>query len=304
MLRFSSVSKRFERGKSPALDAVSFEVGEGRICGLLGHNGAGKSTAIGVILGMVHPDSGEVEIDQTSVIEEREKALRKVGAIFETPVFYEYLSGWRNLQILSAYSGGVSRTLLEETVEWVGLNSRIRDRVGTYSHGMRQRLALAQALLPRPRVLILDEPTDGLDPEGIVEFREQLFELRDRLSLTVLLSSHLLSEVEQVCDEIVILQGGQKVYQGSVGSVESNRVLFLVESENQEATEQVCVDLGGVVCGDRFSFPGETDPVVLLQQLMEKGSRVSRYGIEEESLESLYLNLSRRGEGNEKGEEA
>jgi ABC-2 type transport system ATP-binding protein len=173
MLEFDQVTKRFSGAAARALDEVSFSVAQGRICGLLGHNGAGKSTALGVLLGMVHPDAGEARIGGVVVQREREKAVAKVGAIFEAPAFYEYLSGWRNLKVLTAYSGGVPEKLMHETVEWVGLSKRIHDRVSAYSHGMRQRLALAQALLPQPELLILDEPTDGLDPEGLVEFRRQ-----------------------------------------------------------------------------------------------------------------------------------
>ena len=165
MLTVSHLSKRFGRGQGPpALDDVSFTVRKGEIFGLLGHNGAGKSTALGIMLGMVYPDEGEVTIGGVSVQQERERAMRKTGAIFESPSFYEYLTGWRNLQVLTAFSGSVPKKEMEEMVRWVGLADRIHDRVRTYSHGMRQRLALAQALLPRPEMLLLDEPTDGTRP--------------------------------------------------------------------------------------------------------------------------------------------
>lgn len=292
MLEVNAISKRFERRRPPALVDVSFSVEKGEIRGLLGHNGAGKSTALGIILGMVHPDRGRVTIGKHDVVRNREAAIAKVGAIFETPVFYEYLSGWRNLQLLSAYSGGVSRIEMEETVEWVGLSERIRDRVGSYSHGMRQRLALAQALLPRPELLVLDEPTDGLDPEGIVEFREQVMELRERLGLTVLLSSHLLSEVEQVCDEVVILRSGEKVYEGRAGGMESGRILYRIESENPEHTRGICEELGAAVEGDGFRFPASVAAPDLLAQLVERGARISRFAAEHDSLEQLYLRCS------------
>lgn len=292
MLRFDQVSKRFPRAASPALEGVSFTVEKGRICGLLGHNGAGKSTALGVMLGMVHPDRGEAVIGGVSVQRERERAVARVGAIFEAPAFYDYLSGWRNLKVLTAYSGGVPVALMRETVEWVGLSSRIHDRVSTYSHGMRQRLALAQALLPRPELLILDEPTDGLDPEGIVEFRRQLLELRERLGLTVLLSSHLLSEVEQVCDEVVILQGGRKVYEGRVNAAGDGRSWYRIEAENGEVAGAICRELGGEVFGDRVAFPASEKPADLLAALVGKGARITRFAPEEGSLEALYLQFS------------
>jgi ABC-2 type transport system ATP-binding protein len=244
---------------------------------------------------MVHPDAGEAVIGGASVQREREKAVAKVGAIFEAPAFYEYLSGWQNLKVLTAYSGGVPETLMRETVEWVGLTRRIHDRVSTYSHGMRQRLALAQALLPRPELLILDEPTDGLDPEGIVEFRRQILELRERLGLTVLLSSHLLGEVEQVCDEIVILQAGRKVYDGSVNAAGEGRVLYRIESENPEATITICRKLGGETLGDCVFFASSENAADLLAAIIAEGGRVSRFTAEEGSLEALYLQHSRIG---------
>lgn len=293
MLRVDQLSKTFDHGRPPALDDVSFNVGRGKICGLLGHNGAGKSTALGIILGMVYPDGGEVEIDGAIVQRQREKAISKVGAIFETPSFYDYLSGWHNLKIFSAYSGGVSEALMRETVAWVGLEKRIGDRVSKYSHGMRQRLALAQALLPRPELLILDEPTDGLDPEGIVEFRTQLFELRDRLGLTVLLSSHLLGEVEQVCDEVVILQAGKKVYSGAVREVETDEVRYRIESEDPTKVEAIVCELGGKVAGeDRYLFTSEREADGILASLVSQGAKVRHFSVEKDSLESLYLRFS------------
>jgi len=295
MLKVSAVSKSFGRKSKPALNRVSFDVQQGSICGLLGHNGAGKSTAIGVVLGMVYPDAGEVTIGGVSVQRNRETAIRKVGAIFETPAFYEYLSGRHNLKILSAYSGGVSRALMDETIEWVGLAERIDDRVATYSHGMRQRLALAQALLPRPELLVLDEPTDGLDPEGIVEFRKQLLELRDRFGLTVLLSSHLLSEAGQVCDEVIILQKGEKVYEGNVSGVTEDRVVYEIAADNGGALSELCLELGGTVVDAGFSFPVEMQASDILEGLVKGGTRISRFAAKSDSLEALYLKFSEGG---------
>lgn len=297
MLSFRKVSKRFDRGRPAALDEVSFEVDRGSICGLLGHNGAGKSTALGVMLGMVYPDVGDVLIGGCPVLTERQSAISKVGAIFEAPAFYEYLSGWHNLKILTAYSGAVERKLLEETVEWVGLGERIHDRVGTYSHGMRQRLALAQALLPRPEVLILDEPTDGLDPEGIFEFREQLLSLREELGLTVVLSSHLLGEVEQVCDEVVILQRGIKVYEGKVRGINKGWSLFVIESENPELTGEIIKAQQGKKAGEFFQFPSEVRAADLLSKLVSDGARITKFSQKEESLEALYLKFSQGNSG-------
>src|SRR2546430_15104170 len=165
MIRLDKLSKTF--GGKRALEALSFEVERGEIFGLLGHNGAGKSTALGILLGQVYPNSGEAFIGGVSVQRERARALAKTGAIFEAPRFYDYLSGWTNLEIFTTYSAHVPRSEIEHAVETVGLTERIHDKVGVYSQGMRQRLGLAQALLPAPEVVLLDEPRNGLDPEGL-----------------------------------------------------------------------------------------------------------------------------------------
>lgn len=302
MLEVTGVSKQFSRNAPPALLDVSFSVEKGEICGLLGHNGAGKSTVLGVMLGMVYPDSGEALVGEVSVQRDRIRALRKVGAIFEAPAFYEYLTGWRNLEVLTALSGGVSRELMRETVEWVGLADRVHHKVGTYSHGMRQRLALAQALLPRPELLILDEPTDGLDPEGIVEFREQILELRERLGLTVLLSSHLLSEVEQVCDRVVILQKGKKVYDGSAEGVGDDSVVLAIRGPESDKIVDAVTGLEGEVLGEgRFRFREGTEPSAVLAKLVGGGLAVDHFTRCEDSLESVYLRFSKNAD---RGEES
>src|ERR1700761_9366273 len=177
MIAVKNLSKHFTRGRL-ALDDVNFEVKEKEIVGLLGHNGAGKSTVLGIMLGMVRPDSGEVFIDGHSVQQNRSAALRNIGAIFEAPAFYEYMTGWQNLRSLCALSGWWEEKEVWRVLELVELKDRIHSKVRTYSHGMRQRLALAQALLPEPKCLLLDEPTDGLDPEGIHEFRATILKLR------------------------------------------------------------------------------------------------------------------------------
>jgi len=212
MIHLDNLSKRF--GKRLAVDALSLEIPTGSLYALLGHNGAGKSTTIGMMLGQVLPDSGRVVIGGHDVRLERKEALDQVGAIFETPSFYDYLSGRRNLEIFCSYSRAVTLAEMEEAIAMVGLQKRIDDPVRMYSHGMRQRLALAQALLPRPKVLILDEPSEGLDPEGIHEMRELIQSLHARFDLTVLVCSHLLAEVEIICPQVAILRGGRLLFHG------------------------------------------------------------------------------------------
>jgi ABC-2 type transport system ATP-binding protein len=212
MIRLENLQKRF--GQRMAVENLSLHIQPGALFGLLGHNGAGKSTTIGMMLGQVIPDAGRVLIEGHDVRRERAQALRHVGAIFETPSFYGYLSGRRNLEIFCAYSPSVSRKEMDGMIDLVRLGSRIDDPVRVYSHGMRQRLALAQALLPRPRVLILDEPSEGLDPEGIYEMRELIRQLHRDFQLTILICSHLLAEVEQICPEVAIMRNGRLLFQG------------------------------------------------------------------------------------------
>ena len=212
MIHLENLQKRF--GRRVAVENLSLQIEEGALYGLLGHNGAGKSTTIGMMLGQVVPDAGRVLLDGFDVQRDRDKALGRVGAIFETPSFYSYLSGWRNLEIFCSYGRSVSRKEMEEIVDIVRLGSRINDPVKVYSHGMRQRLALAQALLPRPRILILDEPSEGLDPEGIYEMREMIRQLHRDFQLTILICSHLLAEVELICPEVAIMRSGRLLFHG------------------------------------------------------------------------------------------
>jgi ABC-2 type transport system ATP-binding protein len=214
MISLLDVKKTF--GGRVALHGLTLEVPQGEIFGLLGHNGAGKSTAIGMMLGQVWPTGGVVKVCGHDVTTHRAKALKKVGAIFEAPAFYDYLSGRRNLEILCHYSGPASPQRIREVVDWVGLTGREESKVRTYSHGMRARLAIAQALLPQPELVILDEPGSGLDPEGIAEMRRTIQRLHREMGLTILLSSHLLSEVEQLCSRIAVLNQGRKVFDGRI----------------------------------------------------------------------------------------
>ncbi len=290
MLVASELSKKFS-GK-PALSGVSFHVKRGEIYGLLGHNGAGKSTSLGVILGMVMPDSGDVTIDGISVLRDRSRALRKVGAIFESPAFYDYLSGWDNLKILMSYSGGFDATAARSVVERVGLSRRIHSKVRTYSHGMRQRLALAQALLPEPEVLLLDEPTDGLDPEGIKWFREFILKLRDERGMTVLFNSHLLAEVELMCDRVAILREGKRVFEGSIGSIQDDTRAFEVDFEPWGIACGLVHSAGGEVRAvGRISLPATMDPAGLVETLVHAGVRIRGFSPMRRSLEDLYMEI-------------
>lgn len=295
MIEARSLVKNFVRERR-ALDDVSFQVKQGQIAGLLGHNGAGKSTIVGIMLGMVRPDAGEVYINGCSVQKERGKALRNIGAIFEAPCFYEYMSGWHNLKSLCSLSGWWTEKNVWQVLELVNLTKSIHNKVSTYSHGMKQRLALAQALLPMPKVLLLDEPTDGLDPEGIHEFRSTILNLRERHGLTILMNSHLLSEVELMCDHCIILRGGSKIYEGSMQKTRSEKESYVLGSLDKELAYRTLEALGGQVQIDQGLF---TPPIGmtghdLLAHLMAAGVRVQSWTPYRETLEDWYLKLSHR----------
>ena len=299
LLEAAGLSKAF--GRKPALRGLSFSVRSGEIFGLLGHNGAGKSTALGIILGMVEPDQGEVRIGGESVQRRRVRALRQAGAIFESPGFYDYLSGWENLKVLTSYSGGFDPAEAKKVVEEVELRDRIHSKVSTYSHGMRQRLALAQALLPEPRLLLLDEPTDGLDPEGIKWFRDFILRLREERGMTVLFNSHLLSEVEQMCDRVAIVRQGRKVYDGRLEGIADEEMTLEIEADPVELARACYGRLGGRELAEegRVSFPEGTDPAVVARELVEAGVNLRRLTPLRRFLEDVYLEVTGSPEGKE-----
>ncbi len=292
MIELRCVQKKF--GRRIAVDDLSLRVPPGEVFGLLGHNGAGKSTAIGMMLGQVWPTRGQVLVSGFDVATQRARALHKVGAIFETPAFYDYLSGWRNLEILSHFTAPTPSDRVREVVDWVGLTGREHSKVKTYSHGMRARLALAQALLPRPDLLILDEPGSGLDPEGIAEMRRTILRLRRELGLTILLSSHLLNEVEQLCTRIAVLNQGRKVLEGPLAEIKRRaKLVRLVVDDFARAASRL--QQAGLIREHRNGrhvtlVDGvATDRVVKF--LVEQGTAVHEVAHEEETLEDIYLSL-------------
>ena len=294
MIRLAGVSKTF--GEQVAVDDLTLHVPRGEIFGLLGHNGAGKSTAIGMMLGQVWPTGGEVLVCGHDVTRRRQLALQKVGAIFETPVFYDYLSGRRNLEILSHYSAPTPRERIREVVDWVGLTGREKSKVKTYSHGMRARLALAQALLPQPELLILDEPSDGLDPEGIHEMRQTIRRLHRDLGLTIFLSSHLLNEVEQLCTRIAVMNQGRKVFEGSLAEAKQGkswvrlRVDDFSEAVKTLRGEQLILDERD---GQFVALAPDVGTDRVVRRLVEQGMAVFEIAPHEQTLEDFYLGLMR-----------
>lgn len=296
MIELKNLSKSF-KGK-PALRDLSLTVERGEIFGLLGHNGAGKSTTFGIMLGQVFADGGEAFIDGISVQRERARALARVGAIFEAPAFYDYLSGWKNLEIFTSYSAIVSKAEMMEAVEIVGLAGRIHDPVRTYSHGMRQRLGLAQALLPAPELALLDEPTEGLDPEGIHEIRGLIQRLNRERGLTVLFSSHLLSEVEQLCDHVAILNRGRKIFDGRWESLATEASRFRLEVDDWEKAATLATQNGAAIFPEaHIELPPGRDVADLVATLVAAGVRVRAVEPLRRSLEQIYLEMTAGDDG-------
>jgi ABC-2 type transport system ATP-binding protein len=292
MIELRNLTKAY--GGKPALLGLSLEVRRGEIFGLLGHNGAGKSTTLGILLGQVFPDQGEALIGGVSVQRHRALALARTGAIFEAPRFYDYLSGSRNLEIYTSYSARVPAKRMAEAVEIAGLTGRIHDRVGTYSQGMRQRLGLAQALLPENEVILLDEPTNGLDPEGIHEMRELIQRLNRERGLTVVFCSHLLVEVEQLCDHVVILNQGRKIFDGRWADLAADRrqVRFAVDDWDRAKallSEAAGVRIDGV---GMISLDEHCEIADLVARLVHGDVRVSAVEPLRRNLEQIYLSLT------------
>ncbi|MEL3973957.1 ABC transporter ATP-binding protein [Rossellomorea oryzaecorticis] len=209
IVKLQNVSKVI-RGKK-IIDDLSFDVYEGEVFGFLGPNGAGKTTTIRMIVGLMSISQGDVLISGKSIKKDFEGAIASVGAIVENPELYKFMSGYKNLQHFARMQKGITEERIKEVVELVGLTDRINDKVKTYSLGMRQRLGLAQCLLHKPKILILDEPTNGLDPAGIREIRAYIRKLAQEEGMAVIVSSHLLSEMEMMCDRIGIIQKGKLV---------------------------------------------------------------------------------------------
>jgi ABC-type multidrug transport system ATPase subunit len=233
VLRIRNLSKQY--GKRLVVDNLNLEVQRGEIFGFLGPNGAGKTTTIRMMLGLIEPIAGSVEILGKDIAKHRAEILPRVGALVETPALYLYLSGRSNLRVVGSALGGVPKSRIDAVLELVGLQHRQKDLVRTYSLGMKQRLGVAMALLQDPDVLVLDEPANGLDPAGIVEIRDLMHQLAAE-GKTVFISSHLLTEVQQICTRVAIIHLGKLVAESSIEELTNGRGEFAVTLERpQEA---------------------------------------------------------------------
>jgi ABC-type multidrug transport system ATPase subunit len=207
-------------GNFCAVKNVSFDVYEGDVFGFLGPNGAGKSTTIRTVLSLIKPTEGSIQLFGKDLLKHRNYILSKIGCIVEKPDFYKFLSAEKNLEVFARISGvDVNRTKLHELLDFVGLKGREKDRISGFSHGMKQRLGIAQTLIHDPDLIILDEPTTGLDPQGIIDIRNLILQLKNERGKTVILSSHILSEIELIANRMIIINKGETVVQGSVSDL-------------------------------------------------------------------------------------
>lgn len=282
------------KGKEIVKD-LTIELFPGQITGFLGPNGAGKTTTIRLMTGLMKPTSGEVLIDGISLAKDFEKAISKVGVIVENPEMYKFMSGYKNLLHFARMHENVTKERIAEVVSLVGLENRIHEKVSTYSLGMRQRLGLAQALLHHPKFLILDEPTNGLDPAGIREFREHLRTIAQKEKVSIFVSSHLLAEIELICDRIAVIKSGKLIEIREMAE-EQQPIYYLEagpESEQLLTTQNYVFEKfekGYLVSIDRDAVPK------LISKLSSEGIDVFAIQPHHQSLEDQFLEITGGGQ--------
>lgn len=299
VVQFQHATKKI--GRKTIVDDLSFDIPPGEIFGFLGPNGAGKTTTIRMMVGLIKISRGDIFIKGHSITRDFNKAIRHVGAIVENPDLYKYLTGYQNLKHYARMIPGVAQARIEEMAEIVGLKGRIHDKVKTYSLGMRQRLGIAQALLHRPSLLILDEPTNGLDPAGIHELRNDLIRLAREEGVAVFVSSHLLSEMELMCDRVGVMQNGKLVRIQSirdfVRNSGSSHVCITVEPSQVEQAQRWIATL------DKAALPAKQPGQLLIplnkdevpavnKLLMQAGVQVYSIQVQERTLEEQFLEIT------------
>lgn len=294
VIETTSLTKRY--GTLLAVDAVSFAVQQGQVFGFLGPNGSGKTTTIGMLLGIITPTSGEVRLLGLTGREGLHEARQRIGATLETPNFYPYLSGWDNLRIVANLKQ-VSLKRVEETLELVGLGNRRKDKFQGYSLGMKQRLAIAATLLGDPQLIILDEPANGLDPDGMREIRELIVDLGAQ-GKTVFVSSHLLNEVERTCTHVAILRKGRIVRQSSVRDLVARETMMALKSDNLSslaAALAAYTHAASVARRDDAVLVrlDDDDPAALNRFLAGQGIYLSYMAPQQQSLEEAFIDLTR-----------
>ena len=279
-------------GKKQILKNVSFSIAEGDILAFIGPNGSGKTTTIKLILGLQKIDSGTVLINGKDITQDFEEAISKVGAIVENPDSYMYLTGWQNLRLIADYYENISDDDINELVKYVGLESRINDKVNKYSLGMRQRLGIARALLNKPNILILDEPTSGLDPEGIKDLRVLLKRLASD-GMGILISSHNLAELESFCNKVCIIDNGKIIESSEVTTLKNNENIIVFK-----VSDTTSIDIKDIFDVNKTSFKvsaSKEDVAKIIKKLVKDNIDIYEVKNEELTLEEAFLKKTKGG---------
>ena len=289
IIEVKNLNKSF--GKKKVLNNVSLSVSEGEIVGFIGPNGAGKTTTIKLILGLQKIDSGTVVINGYDIVKDFKKAIEKVGAIVESPDLYMYLSGLDNLKMIASMYNGVDSKRIDEIVKLVGLENRIKDKVSKYSLGMRQRLGIAASLIHSPNVLILDEPTNGLDPEGIKELRALLKKLAKKEKMGVLISSHNLSELESFCTDVCLIKNGEILTTASIEEIrKADKSSYLFKLDKTTGLEDL-LSKDDKVINDTLvkMFIDEEDVPDMMLKLFKEGYKIYEVKKDTLTLEEAFI---------------
>ena len=290
IVKVESINKSF--GKKKILHDVSFEINEGEILGFIGPNGAGKTTTIKLMLGLQSIDSGEVYINGYNLRKDFEKAIEKVGAIIESPDVYMYLSGRENLKLIANLYGGISKEELDELIKTVGLEKRIDDKVSKYSLGMRQRLGIAASIINKPNVLFLDEPTNGLDPEGIKQLRDLLTKLAKEENMGILISSHNLAELESFCNKISIIQNGKIIETSSLEDAKrvKGRIIYEIELDSTDGVDKIVENEINIIDSHiiKINITKEEIPEIV-SKLVNENKKIYKVCEDTISLEDAFL---------------
>lgn len=289
IIEVKNLNKSF--GKKKVLNNVSLSVSEGEIVGFIGPNGAGKTTTIKLILGLQKIDSGTVVINGYDIVKDFKKAIEKVGAIVESPDLYMYLSGLDNLKMIASMYNGVDSKKIDEIVKLVGLENRIKDKVSKYSLGMRQRLGIAASLIHSPNVLILDEPTNGLDPEGIKELRSLLKKLAKKEKMGVLISSHNLSELESFCTDVCLIKNGEILTTASIEEIrKADKSSYLFKLDKTTGLEDL-LSKDDKVINDTLvkMFIDEEDVPDMMLKLFKEGYKIYEVKRDTLTLEEAFI---------------
>ncbi|WHX25191.1 ABC transporter ATP-binding protein [Virgibacillus halodenitrificans] len=286
-------------GKKHIIKDLSFTIHKGEVFGLIGPNGAGKTTTIRMMVGLMKPTDGDIHILGNSIKSNFKEAIREVGAIVENPEMYPFMTGWQNLMHYARMTPGITKERIKDVIKLVGLEKPINEKVKKYSLGMRQRLGIAQALLHSPSILILDEPTNGLDPAGIREIRQYIRNLAEKENVAVIISSHLLSEIELMCDKIGVIKNGQLVAIQEVNEpVETEQVKLIEVNLEAEPIEKAASILRNKYefkpehKGNILSFETDRKDVPsIIKKLVEQDILIYQVNVTKTKLEDKFFDL-------------